>query len=154
MNFSYNAINRDGRQEIGRLEARSKDDAMRQLVHDRKTVVELKETIASKKREPQLKRTRRIFANQKADLSSLFDDLSLLTGVGFSLPQALQSMKSTVVNDTEKAVVEAIAGELNAGRSANLAFASAGQFAPHILAMIESGDKAQRLPFVFSEISK
>lgn len=154
MNFSYSAITKDGRREMGCLEARSKDEAMRQLVHDSKTVVELKEAIASKNGKARLKRTSRIFANQKADLSSLFDNLSLLTGVGFSLPQALQSMKFTADNETEKAVVEAIAGELNAGRPANLAFASAGQFAPHILAMIESGDKAQSLPLVFSEISK
>jgi general secretion pathway protein F len=153
MNFSYSAITRDGHPETGHLEAQSKDDAMRQLVHDSKTVVALKVAHVSKNNDVSFRKRGRLLVEKKVDQLRFFDDLTLLTGVGFTLPQALQSMKSTAKRSAEKDVVTMIASELDAGRTASLAFASTGLFSPHILAMIDSGDIARSLPRVFSEIS-
>ncbi len=153
MNFAYRSILNSGGQDNGAIEAPTRQEALRKLAADGRTVFELVEVRATKGAAPAKKRDRLSFGSRGADPARLFSDLAMLTGAGLTVTQALQTMRTSGANAAQNAAADLIATEMSAGRSASDAFSRLGTVSGDALAMIASGENAGSLPQVFASIA-
>jgi general secretion pathway protein F len=153
MNFAYRSILSSGGQDIGAIEAPTRQEALRALIADGRTVFELTEVKAAAGVVQRPKRTRFSLRNRKADPARLFADLAMLTGAGLTVTQALHTMRTSGVNAAQNEAADLVAIEMSAGRSAADAFSKLGTVAGDSLAMIASGENAGSLPQVFASIA-
>lgn len=153
MNFSYRVLSKEGHQERGFIDASSKNEAVRNLMMDGKTVFELQEAIGQKSQGSPFAQFKKLFESGKHDVAGMFGDLAMLTDAGLTISQALQSMRESPSNSVQKSIVEKIASELATGRTASQAFATVDGVPTFALAMIASGENARSFPRVFANIA-
>ncbi|MGB8818473.1 MAG: type II secretion system F family protein [Rhizobiaceae bacterium] len=153
MNFSYRSISSSGGQHNGAIEASTRQEALRKLAADGRTVFELIELKANADAARGEKRVRFAFGARKADLARMFNDLAMLTGAGLTVTQALHTMRTSGLNAAQNNAADLVATEMSAGRPAADAFSKLGTVAVDALAMIASGENAGSLPNVFAHIA-
>ncbi len=155
MNFRYRAYLADGRPVAGDVDAADRQDALRQLATQGKSVFELVEKTSKEVKPKSGRKTSRSFTflQSRFDAAQLFSDLALLTEAGLNITQALRSVASTEVTVEQRKVVSELLASMSTGTSAAVAFGAIKSIPADSLGLVASGESAGRLPEVFRALA-
>jgi general secretion pathway protein F len=151
--FDYSAIDAEGRSRAGRIEAESREAAVRRLQGSGSLPVELRQAGAG----PALRQAGRApgdRALRPRDLARVTRGLGLLTGADLPLDQALEALAGSEAAAAPRAVLRAVGEAVRGGTSLGTAAAERPRaFPPWWSAAVAAADGTGRLPAVLDRLA-
>lgn len=147
--FRYRALDGQGHQVAGNLQAQDAGEAARQLSRQALKVLELTEQGASRQDSAQARRKRGVSA---LDRIVVLRELGSLLTAGVALDEALSSVASGHAASEAGAALDKALSEVRAGRSLHDALVSSTlDLAPYILTLVRVGEASGQLAEALTE---
>jgi len=148
--FSYRAFNSEGRLQKGQIDALDLLDARRKLKARGLSVADLDILEASP---PRSGARLRALLRAKFDQTRFFGDLSVLMNAGLGIDQALRALYEASGRSADKEIIGHIIERLASGAMPSAAFSGINGLPEESLALVASGERSARLPYVMKVIT-
>lgn len=145
--FRYQAFSREGTKVTGVVDASDAEQARKALKSTGLAVQRVTLEGTGDKRRFSLELTRPF------DTAGFFRELSVLSGSGLTLDQALQVMKSTVDGSSARDIIEAMSARLASGEPPSVAVQLITGLPDDLRALVSVGERSGSLPYMFSVIA-
>lgn len=152
--FSFKALERNGKLVGGTIIASDEVEATRKLAGAGRTVFELSKSSSSKQMISDRNPVNKFGFEQSLDQVQLFSDLALLTGAGLTVSKALETLAKSGSTTAQVKAVTSVLNALSAGSSAFDSFAKVSEISKSSIALIASGENSRKLPQVFSALAE
>ncbi|MFW5962367.1 MAG: type II secretion system F family protein [bacterium] len=150
--YEYEAKNKDGKKRSGKLEAASPIDVANELRKEGFFITSIKEDIASKKKDIQIRFGKRVKINDIALFSQQF---SVMINAGIPLINCLNILHNQTENEDFKKVIADLEENVKTGASLSEAMQRHPKIFPDIYCyMIQAGEAGGVLDKVLAELTK